>query len=75
MLSRSGFEVVRHRFCMFRISRRTMLFTMWWERHTKTPLPSLFLLPLYYERAVSRSWGRDRLPYDVIVEARKPPHA
>ena len=72
MLRGAGFDVLRHRFCMFRVARRMMLLDIWWQQHTKMPLPSIFLLPLYYERAVSRNWGRERLPYDIIVEARKP---
>jgi SAM-dependent methyltransferase len=75
MLKDAGFEILRHRFCMFSISKRTMLLEIWWHQHMKTPLPAVFLLPLYYERAVSRNWGRERVPYDIMIEARKPTKA
>jgi SAM-dependent methyltransferase len=73
LLQAQGFVVKRKRHCMFDASKRVIFQSIAWSKvFGKIPPPSLILLPLFWERAVSRDWAEDRKPYDIIVEAQKP---
>ena len=72
LLQDSGFEILRHQYCMFEISKQIMKFEGWWKTRFKLPLPSLFLLPVYWERIFQLSMSENNLPYDVVLEAKKP---
>lgn len=72
LLYNSGFEILRHEYCMFKFSKKLMQFLVWWDQKTRIRLPSLFLLPVYLERITKQSIGEHNLPYDVVIEARKP---
>jgi ubiquinone/menaquinone biosynthesis C-methylase UbiE len=71
-LHNSGFEILRHEYCMFKFSKKLMQFLVWWGQKTRIRLPSLFLLPVYWERISKQSISEHNLPYDVVIEARKP---
>jgi ubiquinone/menaquinone biosynthesis C-methylase UbiE len=70
-LHNSGFEILRHEYCMFKFSKKLMQFLVWWGQKTRIRLPSLFLLPVYWERISKQSISEHNLPYDVVIEARK----
>jgi SAM-dependent methyltransferase len=73
LLKAQGFTIKQKRHCMFAVSKRVMLQCISWSKvFGKIPPPSLILLPLFWERAVSRDWGEDKQPYDIIIEAVKP---
>lgn len=73
LLKSQGFEIKQKRHCMFGVSKRVMLQCISWSKiFGKIPPPSLILLPLFWERAVSRDWAEDKKPYDIIIEAVKP---
>lgn len=72
LLRDSGFEILRHQYCMFEISKQIMKFEYWWKKRLKFPPPSLFLLPAYWERTFQPSMSENNLPYDVVLEAKKP---
>jgi ubiquinone/menaquinone biosynthesis C-methylase UbiE len=72
LLYNSGFEILRHEYCMFKFSKKLMQFLVWWGQKTRIRLPSLFLLPVYWERITKQSISEHNLPYDVVIEARKP---
>lgn len=72
LLHNSGFEILRHEYCMFKFSKKLMQFLVWWGQKTRIRLPSLFLLPVYWERISKQSISEHNLPYDVVIEARKP---
>ena len=71
MLSEAGLEAGKPRYCLFAISRMTMRVAAWYSALMPLPLPSLFKVPLYLERLRTRC-GVGALPYDLVVEARKP---
>jgi ubiquinone/menaquinone biosynthesis C-methylase UbiE len=71
LLYNSGFEILRHEYCMFKFSKKLMQFLVWWGQKTRIRLPSLFLLPVYWERISRQSISEHNLPYDVVIEARK----
>lgn len=72
LLQNSGFEILRHEYCMFNFSKKLMQLLVWWGQKTRIPLPSVFLLPVYWERISRQSISENNLPYDVVIEARKP---
>jgi SAM-dependent methyltransferase len=74
LLQAAGFTIVRHRYCLFDWSKRIIKLQAWWGEHIKLPLPSLVLLPVYWERMLQGLQGDNKLglPYDIILEARKP---
>ncbi len=72
LLHNSGFEILRHEYCMFNLSKKLMQLLVWWGQKTRIPLPSLFLIPVYWERISQQSIGDNNLPYDVVIEAIKP---
>jgi hypothetical protein len=72
LLQNSGFEILCHEYCMFKFSKKLMQLLVWWDQKTRIPLPSLFLLPVYWERIFKQSICENNLPYDVVIEARKP---
>jgi SAM-dependent methyltransferase len=71
LLENSGFEILRHEYCMFNISKKLMQLLAWWNQKAIIPLPSLFLIPVYWERITKQSIREENLPYDVVIEARK----
>ena len=71
LLQNSGFEILRHEYCMFKFSKKLMQLLVWWGQKTRIPLPSVFLLPVYWERISRQSISEHNLPYDVVIEARK----
>lgn len=72
LLMDSGFTILRHQYCMFEISKQIMKLESWWKKTLKFPPPSLFLLPAYWERIFQPSMSENNLPYDVVLEAKKP---
>lgn len=72
LLKNAGFEILQHQYCMFNASKQLMKFQAWWGHRMKFPLPSLFLLPIYWEKFFSTSMSDNNLPYDVVIEAKKP---
>jgi hypothetical protein len=56
---------------MFNISKRIISLQDWWSSKTKIPLPSIILLPLFWERFVPQKYSIHNLPYDVVIEAQK----
>jgi len=72
LLKNAGFEILRHQYCMFNSSTQLMKFQAWWGQKVKLPLPSLFLLPIYWEKFFTPSMSDKNLPYDVVIEAKKP---
>lgn len=72
LLNDAGFKILRHEYCMFNYSKQLMKFLVWWDSSIPVPLPSLFLIPLYGERFFKPSPSSHNLPYDVVIEARKP---
>jgi SAM-dependent methyltransferase len=71
LLQQAGFEVIRHQYCMFNISKNIILLQAWWSERFVFPLPSIILLPLYWERFVPQKHSDKNLPYDVVIEAKK----
>ncbi len=71
LLQASGFRVVRHQYCMFNISKKIISLQHWWSSKTKIPLPSIILLPLFWERFTPQKYSIHNLPYDVVIEAQK----
>ena len=71
MLSEVGLEAGKPRYCLFGISRMTMRIASWYSEHVGLPLPSLLKVPLYLER-LNMCQGSERLPYDLVLEVRKP---
>jgi SAM-dependent methyltransferase len=71
LLEEAGFEVLRHQYCMFNWSRRLIKFQEWWMINVKLPLPTLILLPLYWERYFGSQMSESNLPYDIVLETRK----
>ncbi len=72
LLKNSGFEILCYQYCMFNISKRIMKFEYWWKRTFKFPPPSILLLPVYWERIFLSSAIDNNLPYDIVLEAKKP---
>lgn len=72
LLHEAGFEIIRHKYCMFNLSKQTIKLQEWWGLYMKVPMPSLFLLPVYFERIANPSLSVNNLPYDVVIEAVKP---
>lgn len=72
LLKDSGFEILRYQYCMFNISKRILKFEYWWKKNLKFPPPSILLLPVYWERVFSSSAIDNNLPYDIVLEAKKP---
>jgi SAM-dependent methyltransferase len=72
LLQQAGFEVLQYQYCMFNSSKRLMQLQQWWGEKTALPLPSVFLLPVYWEHFAKSLISEDNLPYDVVIEARKP---
>jgi len=72
LLQESGFEILRHQYCMFEISKQIMKLEGLWKKILQFPPPSLFLLPVYWERIFQPSMTEKNLPYDVVIEAKKP---
>lgn len=72
LLQEAGFEVIRHEYCMFTFSKNLMRLLAWWDRKSKFPLPSFFLIPVYWERFSRQNIDGNNLPYDVVIEAQKP---
>jgi SAM-dependent methyltransferase len=71
LLENSGFEVLNHQYCMFSWSRYLIKFQSWWGSKFSLPLPSIVLLPLYWERTFGSQMSANNLPYDIVLEARK----
>jgi SAM-dependent methyltransferase len=71
LLQDSGFEVLSHQYCMFAWSRSLIRFQDWWSSKFSLPLPSIILLPLYWERAFGTQATAKNIPYDIVLEARK----
>jgi ubiquinone/menaquinone biosynthesis C-methylase UbiE len=71
LLEEAGFEVLRHQYCMFSWSRRLIKFQEWWMANVKLPLPTVILLPLYWERYFGNQVSESNLPYDIVLETRK----
>jgi len=72
LLNEAGFEVLRHQYCMFNPSKRLIQLQSWWDSRMKLPLPSILLLPAHWERLSKPNISEKNLPYDVVIEARKP---
>jgi ubiquinone/menaquinone biosynthesis C-methylase UbiE len=72
LLKDSGFEILRYQYCMFDISKRIMKFEYWWKKTFKFPPPSILLLPVYWEKIFSSTAIKNNLPYDIVLEAKKP---
>jgi len=72
LLNEAGFEVLRHQYCMFNPSKRLIQLQSWWDSRMKLPLPSILLLPAHWERLSKPTISEKNLPYDVVIEARKP---
>ncbi len=72
LLHDAGFEILRHQYCMFNISKRLIQLQSWWTQRFAVPLPAFILLPVYLERIFQPSPTPKNLPYDVVLEARKP---
>jgi SAM-dependent methyltransferase len=72
LLQNSGFLILRHQYCIFNISKQLLKIEAWWRQNLKLPIPSLFLLPVYWEKFVPQSMSKDNLPYDVVIEAKNP---
>lgn len=72
LLRDSGFQILRHQYCMFEISKQIMKLENWWKQRLKFPPPSIFLLPAYWEKTFQPSMNKNNLPYDVVLEAKKP---
>lgn len=72
LLNGTGFKILRHQYCMFNPSKRLMKLQSWWGSHFKLPLPSIFLLPIYWEKFSKPDMSDKNLPYDVVIEAKKP---
>jgi SAM-dependent methyltransferase len=71
LLENSGFEVLNHQYCMFSWSKNLMRLQAWWGSKFSLPLPSIILLPLYWERVFGSQMSARNLPYDIILETRK----
>jgi SAM-dependent methyltransferase len=72
LLQQAGFTILRHQFCIFNFSKQVFKLEYWWRRNIKLPIPSFILLPVFLERFLPPSLSKDNLPYDVVIEARKP---
>lgn len=70
-LNAVGFTVEKHRYCMFGLSKFLMKFETDIYNKVRLPLPAFVYWPLFLERALSKNWGIEKQPYDVIVQARK----
>jgi SAM-dependent methyltransferase len=73
LLQKSGFVILRHQYCIFNVAKQLLKLEAWWRQNIKFPIPSLFLLPVYWERVFYPSMSKNNLPYDVVIEAKKPP--
>lgn len=71
MLLEAGLEAGEPRYCLFGISRMTIRIAAWYSCRVPLPLPSLLKLPLYLERWRANG-GASTLPYDLVLEVRKP---
>ena len=71
LLQNSGFEVLHYQYCMFKFSKQLIKFQAWWGQNIKVPMPSFFLLPVFWERIFKPSMSKNNLPYDVVIEAKK----
>jgi SAM-dependent methyltransferase len=72
LLKQAGFIILRHQYCMFNISKRLFKLEYWWRRNIKFPIPSFFILPIFFEKFLPPSPSNNNLPYDVVIEAKKP---
>jgi ubiquinone/menaquinone biosynthesis C-methylase UbiE len=72
LLQAAGFEVGQHQYCLFDWSKRIIQLQAWWGENMKFPLPAIVLLPVYWERLTSAFINPGNLPYDIVLEARKP---
>jgi SAM-dependent methyltransferase len=72
LLQEAGFEIIRHQYCMFNLTKNLITFQCWWGERVKLLLPTFLLLPLYIERFFPPTASEKNLPYDVVIEARKP---
>jgi len=73
LLQSAGFVILRHQYCMFEISKKVIKIQAWWSPKIKLPIPSLLLLPIYWEKIFPPSISEHNLPYDIVIEAKKPP--
>jgi SAM-dependent methyltransferase len=71
LLDESGFQIIQHQFCLFNLSKRLIKFEAWWRQKLRVPIPSLILLPLFWERLSPPTPNGSNLPYDVVIEAKK----
>jgi SAM-dependent methyltransferase len=72
LLQQAGFITLRHQYCMFNFSKQVFSLEHWWRRNIKLPIPSFFILPVFLERVSPPSVSENNLPYDVVIEAKKP---
>lgn len=73
LLQNTGFKILRYQYCMFNLSKQLIKLEAWWRLNIKFPIPSLFLLPVYWESFFHPSMSEDNLPYDIVIEAKKHP--
>ena len=71
LLNEAGFQVEKCRYCMFGLSKKLIVFEDKWYNKVHLPLPTIFYIPLYIERWISRDWGTEKQPYDMILQVRK----
>jgi SAM-dependent methyltransferase len=72
LLQQAGFAILRHQYCMFNFSKQVLKLESWWRQNVKLPIPSFFLLPVFLERLSPPAVSENNLPYDVVIEAKKP---
>jgi SAM-dependent methyltransferase len=72
LLQQAGFNILRHQYCMFNASKQSLKLELWWRENIKLPIPSFVLLPVYLEKFLPPSLNKNNLPFDIVIEARKP---
>jgi ubiquinone/menaquinone biosynthesis C-methylase UbiE len=69
LLEEAGFQVLEHRYCMFRWSRAALRLRIWAGRHLRLPLPLMGIVHL--ERWLMNGRGAEALPFDLVIRAAK----
>jgi SAM-dependent methyltransferase len=72
LLREAGFDLLRHQYCIFNLSKWVIKVQSWWNQRLNFPLPSIILLPAYWEHIRKPKLSDNNLPYDIVLEAIKP---